>query len=268
MHWKPDHKLYPPYLKTRIQRGKGVCQGAEYKPWLNIRDVPSLGTSSCVSGIINPRPHVLLSELETIYFYLVERQITTVDIQEQWPILDIDRTLELCTEYGVRHPFRGSYPEPFTIDFLITTKNIPNKLNVRAASIKTPEDANNPLIRQRLLIEYLWCREKGIEWTLIDTSQFTKTILENLRFMRSWHRHGYLPDPKLEALFLQQFQFSYFKNIILSEIIKGISKKMRIPADLALDIFRYCTWFSQIEISFEHSLALDKPLVLRSSNCD
>lgn len=268
MHWQPNHKLYPPYLKARIQRGRGVSKGREYKPWLKIRDVPSSGTSSSISGIITPRPYNLLSELETIYFYLVERNNSTVDIQEQWPILDIDRTLELCAEYGVRHTFRGSNPEPFTIDFLITSKNDQHKSHIRAASIKTPEDANNPLIRQRLLIEYLWCKERGIPWTLIDTSRFTKTLLENLRFIRTWHRHRYIPNPEVEALFLKQFNFTYTKNIVLHEINKAIAKKMRITADLALDIFRYSAWSDQIDISFEHSLALDKPIVLRSIGHD
>lgn len=268
MYWKPNHKLYPLYLKARIQRGKGVGQGVEYKPWLRIRDVPSTGTSSSISGIINSRPHILLSELETIYFYLVERKISTLDIQEQWPILDIDRTLELCAEYGVRHAFKGFNPEPFTIDFLITYKNSENKTTVCAASIKTPEDAINPHIRQRLLIEYLWCKEKGINWTLIDTTRFTKTILENLRFMRTWHRHRYLPNPLNEALFLKQFHFTNTKNIILIEIIQEISKKLRISKDLTLDTFRYLAWFDHIKMSLDYSIALDKPIVLRRSNFD
>lgn len=268
MHWIADHKLYPPHFKTRIQRGRGVGKGVEYKPWLKIRDVPSSGTSSSVSGIIIPRPYNLLSELETIYFYLIERQNSTIDIQEQWPILDIDRTLELCSEYGVRHTYRGFNPEPFTIDFLITSLNDQHKSVFRAASIKTPEDASNPLKRQRLLIEYLWCQEQGIPWTLVDTSRFTKTLLENLRFLRSWHRHRYISNPEVEALFLQQFKFTYSKNIVLYEINRSISKKLRITADLALDTFRFCAWYDEIEISLEHSLALDKPIVLRSINHD
>lgn len=268
MHWVPDHKLYPPYLKTRIQRGRGVSKGIDYKPWLKIRDVPSIGTSSSISGIIIPRPYNLLSELETIYFYLIERKKSTFDIQEQWPILDIDRTLELCAEYGVRHNFRGSNPEPFTIDFLITSKNAQYTSEIRAASIKTPEDASNPLIRQRLLIEYLWCKERGIPWTLIDTSRFTKTLLENLRFIRSWHRHRYIPNPEIEAFFLKRFDFTYSKNIVLNDINKLISKKLFISENLALDTFRYCAWTNQIDICLEHSIALNKPIVLRSNNHD
>lgn len=268
MHWKPDHQLYPPYLKNRIQRGRGVCKGIDYQPWLKLRDVPSSGTSSSISGIKIPRPYNLLSELETTYFYLEERKYSNIDIQEQWPILDIDRTLELCSENGVRHAYRGMNPEPFTIDFLITSVDENHKLTPRAASIKTPEDAKNPLIRQRLLIEYLWCKEKGISWTLIDTTRFTKTLLENLRFIRSWHRHRYLPNTEAEALFIQQFKFSYGNNILLNVIIKAIAKKLRITTELTLDTFRFCAWADQIQISLEHPIALDKPIVLRNNNLD
>lgn len=262
MRWKPNPLLYPPYLRTRIRRGRGVGNGLSYKPWLKIRDVPSQGTSSSVSGIIFPRPYNLLSEPETTYFYLMERKSSTVDIQEQWPILDIDRTLELCAEYGVRHQYRKSYPEPFTIDFLITTKSSDGKLICRAASIKTPEDAADPDVRQRLTIEYVWCRERGVPWTLVDTSQFDKTLLGNLRFMRTWHRHRYAPNPDNEALFAKQFTASYGTNIPLKELIQRTGKSLRLADDLAQDIFRYCAWFNLIDVSLKHPLSLDKPLVL------
>lgn len=262
MHWKPDPKLYPPYLRARIRRRRGVGNCMTYKPWLKIRDVPSRGTSSSVSGIIVPRPYNFLSEIETTYFYLMERKPSTVDIQEQWPILDIDRTLELCAKYDVRHPYRKSYPEPFTIDFLITSKSDDGELSWRAASIKTPKDAVNPDIRQRLFIEYAWCKEHGIPWTLVDTSQFDKTMLANLRFMRTWHRHRYVPNPENETLFVKQFKLSYSKNIRLKELIQCTGKTLQLPDDVAQDTFRHCTWLNLIDTSLKHPLAFDKPLVL------
>lgn len=82
------------------------------------------------------RPHHMLSELETTYFFLLERKASVVDIREQWPILHIDRTLELCAEQGASHKFRGAYPEPFTIDFVVT-EEVDGKIFHRAASIKT-----------------------------------------------------------------------------------------------------------------------------------
>jgi len=262
MHWKPNPDLYPPYLRARIRRGRGVGYGLRYVPWLKNRDVPSQGTSSSVSGIHVRRPYHLLSELEATYFFLMERRPSTIDIQEQWPILDIDQTLKLCAQSGVRHPYQGSYPKPFTLDFLIT-ETIDDKIRCRAASIKTPEDAANPLIRQRLAIELAWCREHGIPWTLVDTSAFDRTLLANLRFLRAWFVNHYEPDPDSVELFAQQFAVSYSTNILLDELIRGVAKRLRLTIHLATNTFLYCAWSDHITVSLQHPLSLNQPLTLR-----
>lgn len=264
MHWKPDPLLYPPYLRTRIKRHRGVCQDSVYVPWLKVRDVPSRGTSLVSKGILSGRSHHLLSELEAIYFFLVERRATTVDIREQWPILDIDRTLELCSEYGVRHALRKGFPEPFTIDFLITER-INGELKYRAASVKSPNDARDPRVRQRLAVEHAWCRDREIPWTLVDTTRFNKTMLENLRFQRAWFRHRYSPDPLLESRFLEQFQAAHTPNRPLKELMAQLSKSLRQPSAVVEDMFRYCAWFNRIETSLFHPLALNHPVVLQTT---
>jgi hypothetical protein len=231
---------------------------------LKVRDVPSRGTSAVIKGIRSGRPHHLLSEFEAIYFFLVERRATTVDIREQWPILDIDRTLELCSDYGVRHAFRKGFPEPFTIDFLITER-INDELRYRAASVKTPQDARDPHIRQRLAVEHAWCRERGIPWTLVDTSSFDKTMLQNLRFKRAWFRHRYETDQLLENSFLQKFQAAYAPNKPLKELMTQLSKSLRQPSAVVEDMFRFCAWHDLIEISLIQPLSLENPVVLRST---
>ncbi len=271
MHWKPNPLLYPQYLRARVRRGRGVGDGLSYISWLTTRDVPSDGTSSIIHGIHINRPYHLLSELEAIYFLILERKPSSADIKEQWPILDIDRTLELCAKYGVRHPYRGSYPEPFTIDFLITT-DCDGKLKCRAASIKTPEDAKDPTVRLRLTIEYVWCREHGIPWTLVDTSAFGETLLErktflaNLRFIRAWFRHQYAPDRQRVVHFSQRFNSLYRTNVPLDELIHQAAKTLHLTDTSAQDTFRYCAWADLIKLSLKHPLAMNLPLVLRRNH--
>lgn len=265
VYWKPDPSLYPPYLRPRIRRGRGIGQGLQYRSWLKVRDVPSRGTSSMPPGIVVKRPYHLLSEFEAIYFFLVERKSGTADIQEQWPILDLDRTIELCLQFGVHHQFRGPYPEPFTIDFLIT-ESMGGELKSRAASIKTPEDAADPAIRQRLAVEYAWCVERGIPWTLIDTSAFSKTMLATLRFMRTWFSNRYEPDLDSAAQFSEQFHTSFKANVLLDELIRNTAKRLHLSNTDAQNIFRYCAWTDRINVSLKHPLSLDRPLVLHQTN--
>ncbi len=261
VHWKPNPLLYPPHLRTRIKRRRGVGSDSLYVPWLKVRDVPSKGTSAIIRGVFTGRPHHLLSELEAIYFFLVERRASTVDLREQWPILDFDRTLELCEQFGVRHTARSGYPEPFTIDLLITER-VDGKLKYRAASVKSPEDALDPLVRLRLKVEHAWCQERGIPWTLVDTKRFNKTMLETLRFTRAWFRHRYVLDPSLENRFVDQFAAAYSPNLSLGELLAKLSRQLRQPTTVMQDVFRYCAWSNRIKPSLEHPLALNAPVVL------
>lgn len=262
MYWKPNPDIYPPYLRPRIRRGRGVGHGREYVPWLKVRDVPSRGTSSVISGIRIGRPHHLLSELEATYFFLIERRPSTVEIREQWPILDLDGTLTLCARLGVRHRYRGIYPEPFTIDFLITER-IDGELKYRAASIKTREDAANHEIRHRLSLEHAWCRERKIPWTLVDTSAFDRTLLANLRFVRAWFRHRHEPDIDGVTRFSKLFAALYQRNVPLGELIGCVAKRLHLRGPDADDLFRYAAWSDNIAVSLTHPIGLDKPLVLR-----
>lgn len=263
MHWKPNPLLYPAHLRARVKRHRGVGLGSCYAPWLKVRDVPSIGTSAITRGILTGRPHHLLSELEAIYFFLIERRASTVDLREQWPILDFDRTLELCERFGVRHTARSGYTEPFTIDLLITER-VEGQLRYRAASVKSPEDARDPLVRLRLAVEHAWCEERGIPWTLVDTTQFNKTMLETLRFIRAWFRHRYVSNSLLEDRFVERFAAAYSPNLPLGEMLAKLSELLRQPATVMEDVFRFCAWYNRIQPSLVHPLALNAPVVLRT----
>lgn len=261
VHWKPDPLLYPPYLRARIRRRRGIGSGPRYVPWLKVREVPSRGTSMVSRGVFSGRSHHLLSELEAIYFFLLERRAGTVEIREQWPILDIDRTLELCARFGVRPRMRNGYPEPFTIDFLIS-EQVDGQLTHRAASVKSPEDARDPETRLRLAVEHAWCQDRGIPWTLVETLRFDKTMLETLRFMRGWFRHQYSPDVAKEDLFLAQFAAHHAPSRLLSEVLARVARSLRQPVSAVEDAFRYCSWSGRIQPSLSHRLALDAPFIM------
>ncbi|WP_283441336.1 TnsA endonuclease N-terminal domain-containing protein [Noviherbaspirillum suwonense] len=233
-----------------------------YKRWLNICDVPSTGTSSSTSGIKVRRPVHLLSELETTYFYIAERTHSIVDIREQWPILHIDETLRLCSSLGIKHAYREGYPEPFTIDFLLTEVVEGKPIIYRAASIKTAEDAKDPKVRQRLAVEFMWCQAHGIPWTLIDTSSFDRTVLETLRFLRSWFRNRYEPNEKIVDEFVEQFLLAYIPNVVLQTLIENIAKRLGIDQSTATNIFSFSAWSDRIPVSLRHPVLMNKPLVL------
>lgn len=82
--------------EARIARfrkeGRGQGQGADYKPWLTVRDVPSRGRSHRSLGMTTGRAHHFLSDIELRSFLLFDWVQDVVDIREQFP-LDSDVAL-------------------------------------------------------------------------------------------------------------------------------------------------------------------------------
>jgi len=70
-----DEALIARYLKE----GRGTGFGADYKPWLKIYDVPSLGRSHRLRGIKTGRVHHFLSDIEANLFYLLDWHDAVVD---------------------------------------------------------------------------------------------------------------------------------------------------------------------------------------------
>lgn len=50
-----------------IKEGRGQGQFENYKPWLTIQDVPSLGRVTRLKGLTTNRQHEFLSDLERDY---------------------------------------------------------------------------------------------------------------------------------------------------------------------------------------------------------
>lgn len=108
--------------KLKDSRGQGV--GMDYKPWITIQDVSSLGRSTRLKGIKIPRQFEFLSDLETNYFYLLEYSDVVVDIREQFPLLPQEETIVVAQELGLAHPIHPKTKEPIvmTTDFLVTVQ--------------------------------------------------------------------------------------------------------------------------------------------------
>jgi hypothetical protein len=264
MRWPENLDHYPKYWHTRLRRGFGLGVGDTYRPWIRVRDIPSSGSSGNPTGIRVARIYHLLSELERIYFFLLERQPDVVDIREQFPILHLHGTLELCAQLDVMHARKGRYPEPFTLDFMVT-RQTSSGLCQQARSIKTPKDAKDPNVRRRLNIEYQWCRQNDIDWSLVDTSSFTKDLLSTLVFMRGWSRHGYKPDEEGIKAFTAGFHLIYRRNVPLRELLQECASHLRIGFDQCQNAFRYGAWADWIQLDLSHCLAMNLPVVLHGS---
>ena len=76
--------------------GRGQGTGVSYLPWLLVRDVPSKGLSTRIEGWKTGRIHHFLSELELMYYYVLEWSKIVLDIREQYPLLPLEETISIA----------------------------------------------------------------------------------------------------------------------------------------------------------------------------
>ena len=264
MEWNSELERYPKYWRGRLRRGVGLGIGDQYQPWLRVRDIRSHGTSGNPRGITIPRIYHLLSTPERIFFHLLDRQADVVDIREQFPILDLSATLTICGELGQRHARIGSFPEPFTLDFVVT-RETPTGLIYQARDIKTAENAAEQRVKARTAVSYEWCKRNGLDWKFVDTSDFSNDVLATLTFMRGWSRHLFVPDNAEIEQFILVFQANYGRNRPLREIITACSQHLKRSYDDCLNSFRFCAWADHIEVDVRRKLALNLPVILREA---
>ena len=105
-------------------RGKGT--GKDYLPWLRVQDVPSKGLSTRVEGWKTKRIHHFLSQLELLYYYVLEWSRAILDIREQYPLLPLEETISIAQSCGIPHPAHPKTKKPvvFTTDFLLTVSSM------------------------------------------------------------------------------------------------------------------------------------------------
>ncbi|MDR6861446.1 TnsA endonuclease N-terminal domain-containing protein [Variovorax guangxiensis] len=261
MDWPHDPFLYPPYLQAAIRRGIGLGEGTAYQPWIRTSDFGSHGTCSNFKGIKISRPFHFLSSQEATYFLLEERNPENSDIQEQHPILDIQSTMQLCARFGVKHIYRGRYPGPFTIDFLLS-RRVGSKSIPFARSIKPTKELLKSKVAGRLNIEYQWCLEVGIDWAWVDPSEFTPQLLSSLRFIRHWFVDRYTPREAPVKRFAEAFQHGFEMGTPLEELVRKAASRTR-QLD-GLSSFRYCAWSNLIRLDLRRPISLDHSVILLS----
>lgn len=100
--------------KMRDKRGKGT--GADYKPWIYVREIKSDGTSSEPIDWTNGRTCQLLSQGEKYLWYYLRWDDSVKNIYEQYP-LNLDATNSIAFNSGIKPMLNGK--KHMTTDFYV-----------------------------------------------------------------------------------------------------------------------------------------------------
>jgi len=181
-------------VRKYIAEGRGSGDGASYKPWLTVYDLPSRGRSHRPFGIKTGRTHHLLSDGEWKSFIRFEYDATVLDIREQFP-LDRHQTMRVARDLGYKHPITtDGTPYVLTIDFLLT-RYLEGKLLLEPLSFKYSPSNLSERDWELHNIAAECVQRNGLALRMIDERSFDENFIRNYDSIRSCYdltgRHGY-----------------------------------------------------------------------------
>lgn len=167
-----------------IRAGRGTGTGKQYKPWLTVSDVPSLGRVHRVFCPKTGREHHLLSDNEYYAFLLQWWDDDIIDIREQYPLLDRRETLEIAARCGVRHPVDPASGALWvmTTDLLVTIRTT-HGIETVAHAVKQAEELRNERTLEKLEIERRYWERHEVRWSILTDRQVKNTFTQNLAWI-------------------------------------------------------------------------------------
>lgn len=272
---RPRFRSTPQSIEKRIKEGRGQGEGINYRPWLTIRDFPSLGRVHRIRGWKHGRVHHLLSDLEANGFYEYELptlafgrlRLAIIDTREQFPLFPLEETIEIAKELGVRHPTDPwtKYPCVMTTDLVMTAKWNMTTLYL-ARAYKYASELDNPRTREKLEIEKIyWGRRPAVDWGITREIDICRPLVFNVKWIHPCSR---LLD--LYPLTIRQVMDAAL--VMTDSVLRGklplklvtrrCDEKLRLKPGRSLGVVRYLLANQHWKIDLTRRIELREPLPL------
>ncbi|UXL29805.1 TnsA endonuclease N-terminal domain-containing protein [Stenotrophomonas maltophilia] len=180
---KRKYEIDEKKIERFSKEGRGTGHGGEYKPWLTIHDVPSLGRVSRIHSFKTGREHHCLSDLEAGLFRILDWSDRVVDVREQYP-LDRDVTRMLAQQMGAVHPRdpKSRVDIVMTVDMLVDVR-LGGRVQSIAYSVKPASELMNRRTLEKLEMERRWCAREKIRWHLVTDRDLPERRIMNLEWL-------------------------------------------------------------------------------------
>ena len=246
-----SHQTYLRFLKN----GRGSGDLASYKPWITIHDFPSKGKVVRILGLKTNRIHHLLSQLEKIFFLILDNTSAVEDIKEQFP-LPLAQTQMIAAGLNVKHPIVNGFSYVITTDFMYKCNGI-----WHAVQIKPSKELEKPRVMEKFAIEKAYYNKIGVDWKVLTEKDLPQEAAQNYYWLNSGERLDVLiPEPdrqrRIKAAFLQMYG-NY--AIPFHTILNVIDEDCGLRKGTAMQLFKSCIISNEIAINPLEHICLEEP---------
>lgn len=249
-----------------------IPQGKDYKPFIVIQDVPSLGRSSRIHGIKTQRQHDFLSDLERDYFLILEFSDDVIDIREQFP-LELRETLLIAVELGIKHPANPVSKKHMTMtsDFCITIRN-GNSTRDIIRTMKYKKDLLNRRNIEKFTIERTYWKRYGLDWGIVTEEEINKSYCQNISDILDYYDLSNndafqdISEGEREDLIVAFMQRLMDSGKTVRQISSLFEKDTHLQKGAGIVLFKYLLARKYISTDLFSPLCLDKHVEVNLCN--
>lgn len=238
-----------------IKEKRGMGERENYTPWIKVQDFSSKGRSHRIAGWKTNRVHHLLSDQEKRMFFLLEWSDIVVDIREQYPLSDLDLSLDIATKMNVKHPINSNSKMPYimTTDFMITCV-INNELCYKARTIKSTKELENKRTLEKLEIERRYYKYLDIDWAVTTEKGLPKILTQNIELI---HENYFIdcmsnknPYKLKEICEIIKYNLLEHKYYNVAELTNTLDKQMNLEVGTSLFLFKHLIAQKEVILDF------------------
>lgn len=131
-----------------------------------------------------------MSQLELMYFYVLEWALDVIDIREQYPLLPQKETMAIAKGCGVAHPFdyQTRHLVVMTTDFHIRVSK-DRKVIDCVRTVKYAKDLRSRRTLEKLEIERRYFQARDIGWGIVTENDIPRVLAKNVEWIHQY-RHA------------------------------------------------------------------------------
>lgn len=230
-------------IARHLKEGRGTGLGPEYRPWLKIYDVPSLGRSHRLRGIKTGRVHHFLSDIEVNLFYLLDWHDAVTDIREQFP-LDREEAQAIAARAGIKYPVDSHTRVPLvqTTDFLVDFTVAGEHRRV-AYAVKPVEALAEKRKAELLELERLYWLARGVPWGIVTSEEIPKVLSRNIAWVHNYVDLDDLSQPHsgyyAEKAVLVLNEIASWRGFALKQACQALDDRLAMQPGTALLLVRH-----------------------------
>ncbi len=176
--------------RAKLNQGRGLGDGYDYKPFIKTRELNSRGTCSNFIDWKTGRQMEFLSQTELHIFMQLRWDDDVLDIKEQYP-LDLDKLNAIINEANSELKAAGHdiLKIRYNEDHWLTTDFVLSKTGgeTEAVSVKYNKENLRPRDIETVWIEKKYWDSLGHKFRLMDKSDVNPILIKNLRLVTEYY---------------------------------------------------------------------------------